>query len=99
MASEKIDRRFPGRGSKDIYERLLARVSEVASRYALKVESDPQRLTGRVHRPGADVKFNVLGEELHVDLDFSFIVPGALRQRVKDELASRLDTLFDERPA
>jgi hypothetical protein len=96
--AETIQLRFPGHRSQEIYERLLEKVGEVASRYSLKVESDPAKLAGRVHRPGADVKFNVNGEELHVKLDFAFIVPHALRERVKDELSSRLDTLF-EKPA
>lgn len=96
--ADTIQRRFPGHRSHEIYERLLERVGEVASRYSLKIESNPEKLAGRVHRTGADVKFNVDGEELHVKLDFSFIVPQAIRQRVKDELTSRLDTLF-EKPA
>lgn len=96
--AESMQLRFPGHRSHEIYERLLERLGEVASKYALKVESDPAKLAGRVHRPGADVKFNVAGEELHLKLDFSFIVPQAIRQRVKDELATRLTGLF-EKPA
>ena len=92
--ADTIERRYPGHAPAEIYERLLQRLGEVAARYSLKVESDAAALTGRVHRPGADVKFHVQGEQLEVKLDFSFIVPGAIRQRVKDELAQRLDTLF-----
>lgn len=92
--ADTIERSYPGHDPREIYQRLLERLGEVASRYSLKVESDPSSMTGRVHRPGADVRFDVKGEQLHVKLDFSFIVPGAIRQKVKDELSSRLDGLF-----
>jgi len=94
--AEKIQRTFQGRSTKEIYDRLLVKLQDVASRYSLKVDAEPGQHRGRVHRPGADVKFRIDGERLDVDLDFSFIVPGAIRTRVKDELSQRLDKLFDD---
>ena len=94
MKAEKLERTYPGRDSRQIYEALLGRLGEVAAHYKLKVEGDPGALKIRVHRPGADVHAHVIGEKLDVNMDFGWIVPGAIRQRVKDELAQRLDTLF-----
>jgi hypothetical protein len=96
--ADKIERTFPGRTSQEIFDRLLVRLGDVAQRYSLKVESDPRSCSGRVHRTGADVRFKIAGERLDVNLDFSFIVPGAIRQRVKEELSSRLDGLFADAP-
>lgn len=93
--AERIERSYPGHTAKEIFDRLLVRLVDVAERYHLKVESDPKSFSGRVHRPGADVKFKILGDKLDVNLDFSFIVPGAIRRRVTDELTSRLGGLFD----
>ena len=94
MAAEKLERTYPGHESRQIYEALLERLGEVATHYKLKVDTDPSALSIRVHRPGADVKAKVAGETLDVAMDFSWIVPHAIRQRVKDELAQRLDGLF-----
>jgi hypothetical protein len=94
MAAEKLERTYPGHEARQIYEALLVKLGEVAAHYKLKVDTDPNALSIRVHRPGADVKARVLGETLDVNLDFGWIVPGAIRQRVKDELAQRLDGLF-----
>lgn len=94
MAAEKLERTYPGHQPRQIYDTLLVRLGEVAAHYKLKVEGDPDALRIRVHRPGADVRARVIGETLDVAMDFSWIVPGAIRERVKDELAQRLDTLF-----
>jgi hypothetical protein len=94
MAAERIERTYPGHEPRQIYETLLVRLGEVATHYKLKIEGDPQELSIRVHRPGADMKARVIGQTLDINMDFGWIVPGAIRQRVKDELAQRLDTLF-----
>jgi hypothetical protein len=92
--ADQIERRFPGHDAREIFDRLLDRLGDVAARHSLKVESDPGSLSGRVHRTGADVRFRIAGDTLHVDLDFSFFVPGMIRQRVKDELSQRFEGLF-----
>ncbi len=93
--ADKIERTYPGKTAQDIFAKLQDKLQDVANRYSLKVESDARSCSGRVHRTGADVKYKILGEKLDVSLDFSFIVPGAIRQKVKDELSARLDKLFD----
>ncbi len=97
--AERIQRQFGGRTSKEIYDKLLVKLQDVAARYSLKVDTEPGRHRGRVHRTGVDVRFGIEGDKLDVSLDFSFIVPGTIRARVTDELAQRLDKLFDEQPA
>lgn len=97
--AERIQRQFSGRTSREIYDKLLVKLQDVATRYSLKVDAEPARHRGRVHRTGADVKFVIEGDKLDVDLDFSFIVPSSIRTRVKDELSQRLDKLFEDASA
>lgn len=94
MTADKLERKYPGHDPRQIYDALVGRLGEVAAQYKLKVENDPGAMSIRVHRPGADVRAHVIGEKLDVKLDFGWIVPGTIRQRVKDELAQRLDSLF-----
>lgn len=92
--ADKMERRFPGHGEREIFDKLVVRLTEIATHYGLKVESDPQSLSGRVHRTGANVKFDVKGDALHMLFDFGMLIPKPIRERVKDEIGKRLETLF-----
>lgn len=94
MASQKIERTFQGKSSQEIFERASRTIEELAGRYSLKHEPAPASLAGRVSRAGAEGRYRVEGERLTLDLEFSFLVPGAVRKKVQDEVTGRLDRLF-----
>lgn len=93
--AEKLQRSFPGHADTEIFDRLVSGLGEVAREYGLKLDADPAKRKGRVHRMGAiDVKFEVAGDRLDADLDFGMLIPRSIREKVKEELGRRLDSLF-----
>lgn len=93
--AEKMEKRFPGHADREIYQRLVTGLADVAKQYALKLDTDDEALQGRIHRLGAvDVKFAVAQEALSATLDFGMLIPKSIRQKIKDELDRRLDDLF-----
>lgn len=94
MANQKIERSYPGKSAAEIFERTSRTVEELAGRYSLKHQPDPAKLTGKVSRTGAEGRYRVEGERLTLELEFGFLIPGVLRQKVQDEITGRLDRLF-----
>ena len=93
--AEKMEWSFPGKGDREIFDRLTQQLAAVAKEYGLKVDADAGSLKGRVHRMGAiDVKFDVVGEKLNALLDFGMLVPRPIREKVTAELGRRLGALF-----
>jgi hypothetical protein len=94
MASYRAERTFSGKAAQEIFERTRKTIDELAHRYALKHEPDATSLRGKVSRMGTEGRYRVEGEKLTLDLDYSFLIPGAMRRRVEDEVNQRLDGLF-----
>lgn len=93
--AEKIEHRFPGRGAAEIYDRLVAELDQVAGSYGLRLDTDPTKRSGRVHKRGmVDVSFAVGDERLSADLDFGMLLPRPIREKVRAELEKRLGSLF-----
>jgi hypothetical protein len=89
-----VERAFPGKTSREIFDRTARILDELSVRYSLKHQSEPDKLSGKVSRTGVEGRYQVQGERLILDLEFGFLIPGVLRQRVQDEAAGRLDRLF-----
>jgi Putative polyhydroxyalkanoic acid system protein (PHA_gran_rgn) len=94
LASHRVERDFPGKTSKEIFDRTAQIIEELAGRYSLKHQPEAGTLSGKVSRSGVEGRYNVVGERLTLELEFSFLIPGVLRKRVQDEVAGRLDRLF-----
>lgn len=93
--AEKMERRFPGHDEREIFDRLVEGLSDVAKQFALKLDTDQEAMKGRIHRLGAiDVKFDVVEDALSATLDFGMLIPRKIREKIKEELDRRLDTLF-----
>ncbi len=94
MATQKIERTYPGKTPQEIFERTRASIDDIATRYSLAHTVDSPRLSGKVARAGAEGRYRVEGERLTLELEFSFLVPGAIRKRVESEVTGHLDKLF-----
>jgi hypothetical protein len=94
MASYQTERTFVGKTPQDIFERARKTIDALAQRYALKHEPDAPALRGAVSRLGTTGRYRVEGERLTLDLDYSFVIPGAMRWRVEEEVNQRLDGLY-----
>ena len=94
MASYRAERTYKGKSGQEIFERTRKTIDQLASRYALKHEANEASLRGTVSRMGTEGRYRVEGEKLTLDLDYSFLIPGAMRRRVEDEVNQRLDGLF-----
>jgi hypothetical protein len=94
LAAQRVEREFPGKTSQEIFDRAARSIDEIAGRYSLKHRPEPAALSGQVSRAGVEGRYRVLGERLTLDLDFSFLIPGPIRQRVREEVEARLGTLF-----
>ncbi len=94
MASYRTERTFTGKTPEDIFDRTRQTIEGLAQRYALKHEPDAKGLSGKVSRMGTTGRYRVVGDKLTLDLDYSFVMPGALRKRVEDEVNQRLDGLY-----
>ena len=94
MASYRAERTYSGKAAQEIFERTRKTIDELASRYALRHEPDVPGLRGKVGRMGTEGRYRVEGDRLTLDLDYSFLIPSAMRRRVEDEVNQRLDGLF-----
>jgi Putative polyhydroxyalkanoic acid system protein (PHA_gran_rgn) len=94
MASYRAERTYTGKQAKDIFERTRKTIDQLAQRYALNHEPNEPAMSGKVSRMGTEGRYRVEGEKLTLDLDYSFLIPGAMRRRVEDEVNQRLDGLF-----
>ncbi|MHB1845299.1 MAG: polyhydroxyalkanoic acid system family protein [Deltaproteobacteria bacterium] len=94
MATQKIERSYPGKTTQEIFERTRASIEQISAQLSLKHESDEAKRTGKVSRTGAEGRYRVEGERLTLELEFGFLVPGVVRKRVEAEVTGRLDRLF-----
>ena len=94
MASHRVEREFSGKTSREIFDRAAQVIEQLSDRYSLEHQPEVGTLSGKVGRSGVEGRYQVKGERLTVDLEFSFLIPGVLRQKVQEEVAGRLDRLF-----
>jgi hypothetical protein len=94
MARQTFEHSYAGKTPQEIFEATRKTIDEIAGKYSLKHDVDTGRLQGKVARTGVSGSYRVAGERLALELDFSMLVPGAIRQRVADEVQGRLAKLF-----
>lgn len=94
MAGWKTERSYAGRNAQEIYQATKQVLDGLAGRYGLKHQGDDKSLTGTVARLGIDGKYRAAGDKITLELDFGFLIPGAVRHRVQEEVTRHLDKLF-----
>src|ERR1700726_2322767 len=94
MASYRAERTYSGKAAQEICEPTRQTIDQLAQRYALNHAPEVSSLRGKVSRMGTEGRYRVEGDKLTLDLDYSFLIPGAMRRRIEDEVNQRLDGLF-----
>jgi hypothetical protein len=90
----QIKRSYPGKSADEIYGRVDDAMQRIAQRLSLDYHRDGQARTGKVSKMGISGSYLVRGEEVVVDLKFPMLVPGSMRDKVKEDIERKLDGLF-----
>ena len=94
MASWQTERSYPGKTEKEIYEKTKKVIDGLAAKYSFKHEGNDLKLSGTVKRTGVDGSYRASGDKITIALDFSFLIPGPLRERVQGEVNKQMEQLF-----
>ncbi len=94
MAKQKFEHSYPGKTPQEIFEATRKTIEEIAVKHSLKHDVDAAKLVGKVARTGVTGSYQAAGDRITLELDFSMLVPGAIRKRVGDEVQAKLDKLF-----
>jgi hypothetical protein len=94
MASWKTERSFPGKSAQEIYQATKKLIDDLSGKYGLKHAGDDAKLGGTVKRTGVDGNYQAAGDKMTINLDFGFLIPGALREKVQTEVDRQLGKLF-----
>jgi len=90
----RIERKYPGRSAAELYARVDEVMEAVASELSLAYETDEAGRTGTVSRMGITGSYAVADATVTVELAYPILVPGALRRKVEERIAEKLDGLF-----
>jgi hypothetical protein len=90
----QITRKYPGKKAAEIFEKVDAMMERIAEKMSLDYQKDDGGKTGKVSKMGVSGAYAVKDEEVVVDLKFPMLVPGAMRQKVQDDIQRKLDGLF-----
>jgi hypothetical protein len=90
----KTERSYAGKSPTEIYQATKKVIENLAGKYGLQHRGDDAALGGSVSRMGVDGTYKATGEKMVIELSYGFLIPGALRQKVQDEVTRQLDGLF-----
>jgi len=82
MAVEQIERSFPQLNAEALFGEVQKVLRPYIERFSLAQEEDPQSQRIRVWRTGFEGKLQVEGSLVRLALDYSWLIPGALRDRI-----------------
>ena len=89
-----ITRRFPGKSDHDIFTRVDEVMAGVARRHSLEYRKDDATRSGSVSMMGASGSYAVRDGQVTIELKYPFLVPGAMRRKVEEDIERKLDGLF-----
>ncbi len=90
----QITCKYPGKKAAEIFEKVDAMMERIAEKMALDYQRDDAAKRGSVSKMGVHGSYAVKDEEVTVDLKFPMLVPGAMRQKVQEDIQRKLDGLF-----
>jgi hypothetical protein len=89
-----IRRRYAGHTDPEIYEKVDGVMERLAGEMGLAYETDAAARTGKVAKMGINGRYVVEAGEVTVELSYPMLLPGSLRKRVEEKIASHLQNLF-----
>jgi hypothetical protein len=92
MAS--INRKYPGKSADEIFQKVHQMMDGIAKKLSLSYEADPSGKTGKVSKMGVTGGYAVKEGEVAVNLEFPFLMPGAMKKKVQEDIERKLDGLF-----
>jgi hypothetical protein len=90
----KTERSYAGKSPSEIYQATKKVIEDLSGKYGLKHQGNDLALSGTVSRLGVDGSYQASGEKMVIELSYGFLIPGAVRQKVQDEVTRQLDGLF-----
>jgi hypothetical protein len=89
-----IKRKFPGKSDHEIFTRVDGVMAGVARRHSLAYRKDEASRTGSVSMMGGSGSYAVREGQVTIELKYPFLVPGAMRRKVEEDIERKLDGLF-----
>ncbi len=89
-----ITRSFPGKSDHEIFARVDEVMAGIARRHSLDYRKDDAARTGTVSLMGGSGSYAVRDGQVTVELKYPFLVPGAMRRKVEEDIGRKLDQLF-----
>jgi hypothetical protein len=90
----QFTKKYPGKTPDEIYAKVNEVMDRIAQKLSLDYDTNAGAKTGKVSKMGVSGSYEVKGEEVVVDLNFPFIMPGAMKKKVQEDIERKLDTLF-----
>jgi hypothetical protein len=94
MSHHQIARKYPGKTAGEIYARVDEVMKRIAEKLSLHYDRDGEQKTGKVHKMGISGTYRVRDGEVVVELSYPMLVPGSMKQKVQQDIESKLDGLF-----
>ena len=89
-----ITKKFPGRSDQEIFTKVDQVMAGVARKHSLDYRKDDAGRTGSVSMMGGSGSYAVRDGQVSIELKYPFLVPGAMRRRVEEDIERKLDGLF-----
>ncbi len=89
-----ITRKFPGKSDHEIFTRVDEVMAGIARRHSLSYRKDDAARSGSVSIMGGSGSYAVRDGQVTVELKYPFLVPGAMRRKVEEDIGRKLDGLF-----
>jgi hypothetical protein len=90
----QIKRKYPGKKDTEIFHAVHKVMERIAEKMSLSYEKDDARRSGKVSKMGITGVYQVKGEEVVVEMKYPMLIPGSMRQKVEEDISSKLDALF-----
>jgi hypothetical protein len=90
----KTERSYSGKSPSEVYQATKSVIERLSGKYGLEHRANDASLSGTVKRMGVDGSYRAPGDKVVIELSYGFLIPGALRQKVQEEVTRQLDGLF-----
>lgn len=92
MATEKIERKIPGRGD-ELFRDVQQTLGPYVKKYSLSEQVDAERKHIRVKKTGLNGELQVEGDTVKCELEYSPLMPRPIRSQITKGVVSVLDQI------